>query len=160
MITRLREQVGADEVVLVTAAGRVIAGASRDLKLSPAGPSPLLLRQARENGQYSAVESRDGSLLMRVILPLPNSGLGDAQRYVQLTHPVPAPIVEAGEDVQTAYHAYRELSLSRESLKDIYIMTLTLTLLLAFLGAIALAFLLSRRLSAPLAVLEIGRAHV
>ena len=160
MITRLREQVGADEVVLVTAAGRVIAGASRDLKLSPAGPSPLLLRQARENGQYSAVESRDGSLLMRVILPLPNSGLGDAQRYVQLTHPVPAPIVEAGEDVQTAYHAYRELSLSRESLKDIYIMTLTLTLLLAFLGAIALAFLLSRRLSAPLAVLAEGTQAV
>ena len=161
MIRRLREQVGADDVMLLTASGRLIAGASRDLQ-KPTAPAPslLLVRQARENGQYSAVESRDGSLLMRVIVPLPNSGLGDAQRFLQLTHPVPAPIVEAGENVQTAYHAYKELSLSRESLKDIYIMTLTLTLLLALLGAMSLAFLLSRRLSQPLAVLAEGTQAV
>jgi nitrogen fixation/metabolism regulation signal transduction histidine kinase len=119
-----------------------------------------VLQQARRNGQYSAVESRDGGLLMRVIVPIPNSGLGEAQRFLQLTHPVPASVVEAGENVQTAYNAYKELSLSRESLKDIYIMTLTLTLLLALLGAIALAFLLSRRLSQPLAVLAEGTQAV
>ena len=39
-------------------------------------------------------------------------------------------------------------------------MTLTLTLLLALLGAIALAFLLSRRLSQPLAVLAEGTQAV
>jgi nitrogen fixation/metabolism regulation signal transduction histidine kinase len=161
MIHRMREQVGADDVMLVTAAGRTIASARRDTERTPPpAPPALLLRQARENGQYSAVEARDKSLLMRVIVPIPNSGLGEAQRFLQLSHPVPQSVVEAGENVQTAYHAYRELSLSRETLKDIYIMTLTLTLLLALLGAIALAFLLSRRLSEPLAVLAEGTQAV
>src|SRR5206468_9098615 len=54
---------------------------------------------------------------------------------------------------QSVYRAYKELSLSRQGLKEIYILTLTLTLLLALFSAIALAFLLSRRLSKPLAVL-------
>jgi nitrogen fixation/metabolism regulation signal transduction histidine kinase len=161
VIHRMREQVGADDVVLMTARGQVVASASRDTHNGgPPAPSPVVLQQARRNGQYSAVESRDGGLLMRVIVPISNSGLGEAQRFLQLTHPVPASVVEAGENVQTAYNAYKELSLSRESLKDIYIMTLTLTLLLALLGAIALAFLLSRRLSQPLAVLAEGTQAV
>jgi len=62
--------------------------------------------------------------------------------------------------VQSVYRAYKELSLSRQGLKEIYILTLTLTLLLALLSAIALAFLLSRRLSKPLAVLAEGTQAV
>ena len=162
LLQRMREQVGADDVMLITAGGRLIASASRDLekKSAPPAPSPVVLMQARKNGQYAAVESRGSGLLMRVIVPVQNTGLGEAQRFIQLTHPVPQSVVEAGENVQTAYHAYKELSLSRESLKDIYIMTLTLTLLLALLGAMALAFLLSRRLSQPLAVLAEGTQAV
>ncbi len=161
LLHRMREQVGADDVMLLTGAGRVVASASRDLeKPPPTPPSAVVLLQARRNRIYAAIESSGSGLLMRVVLPVPNTGLGDSQRFVQLTHPVPQQIVEAGENVQTAYHAYKELSLSRESLKDIYIMTLTLTLLLALLGAIALAFLLSRRLSQPLAVLAEGTQAV
>ncbi len=63
-------------------------------------------------------------------------------------------------EVQSVYRAYKELSLSRQGLKEIYILTLTLTLLLALLSAIALAFLLSRRLSKPLAVLAEGTQAV
>jgi len=62
--------------------------------------------------------------------------------------------------VQSVYRAYKELSLSRQGLKEIYILTLTLTLLLALLSAVALAFLLSRRLSNPLAVLAEGTQAV
>jgi nitrogen fixation/metabolism regulation signal transduction histidine kinase len=155
LIHRMREQVGADDVVLVTASGRLVGSASRDLdkKATPPTPSILLLRQARDNRQYAAIESSDKALLMRVIVPIANSGLGDTQRFLQLTHPVPQQVVEAGESVQTAYRAYKELSLARGGLKEIYILTLTLTLLLALLGAVALSLLLSRRLSQPLAVL-------
>ena len=68
--------------------------------------------------------------------------------------------LDQGESVQSVYRAYKELSLSREGLKEIYILTLKLTLLLALLSAIALAFLLSRRLSKPLAVLAEGTQAV
>ncbi|MCC6475103.1 MAG: HAMP domain-containing protein, partial [Burkholderiales bacterium] len=153
LFARMREQVGTDEAVLVTGGGRIIAGASQALDSVPAGPSAVVLLQARRNQQYAAVETREKGLLMRVVVPIPNSGIGEAQRYVQLTHPVPQPVIEAGDSVRTAFEAYKELSLSRAALKHIYILTLTLTLLLAFLAAVALSILLSRRLSQPLAAL-------
>ena len=154
LIARMREQVGTDDVMLITADGRVIRSASRDLKRpEPRPPSALVLMQVRKNGQYAAVESQERNQIMRVVIPVPNSGLGEAQRFLQLTHAVPQSIIDAGENVLTARDAYKELSLSRQSLKDIYILSLTLTLMLALLGAVALAFLLSRRLSQPLAVL-------
>ena len=92
-------------------------------------------------------------LLMRVIVPVMSSGGNDLSRYLQLTQAVPAHLLEATENVRTASTAYRELSLSRESLKDIYVLSLSLVLLLALLAAIALAYLLSRRLAQPLEVL-------
>src|SRR5690606_35820072 len=77
----------------------------------------------------------------------------DDNRVLQLLQPVPASLAESAETVQAVYRDYRELSLLRVGLKRIYILTLTLALLLSLFTAIALAFILSRRLSAPLAVL-------
>jgi nitrogen fixation/metabolism regulation signal transduction histidine kinase len=45
---------------------------------------------------------------------------------------------------------YKELSLLQEGLKRIYLLTLTLALLLALFSALALAFILSRRVAEPL----------
>jgi nitrogen fixation/metabolism regulation signal transduction histidine kinase len=162
VLNRLREQAGAEDALLITAGGKVIAGASRNLgKLLPPLPSPALLRQARNTRGYAAIEPDGGKgLMLRAIVPINSLSLADEPRLLQLTQPVPATLAETAESVQSVYHAYRELSLSRQGLKDIYILTLTLTLLLALFGALALAFLLSRRLSAPLAVLAKGTQAV
>jgi len=112
------------------------------------------LRDARQVRGYSVVEPvGDKGLLLRVIVSLQSPRRADEPRLLQLTHWVPPTLAEQGESVQSVYRAYKELSLSRQGLKEIYILTLTLTLLLALFSAIALAFLLSRRLSKPLAVL-------
>ncbi len=58
--------------------------------------------------------------------------------------------------MQSVYQDYQELSYSRESLKQVFALTLTLVLMLAMLTAVAIAFVLSRRLSTPLAVLAEG----
>ena len=124
-------------------------------------PAAQALRQARQNRGYGAVEPfGDKGLLLRVIVPLGSLNLAEEPRLLQLTHPVPQALAEHGESVQTVYRAYKELSLSRQGLKEIYILTLTLTLLLALFSALALAFLLSRRLSQPLAVLAEGTQAV
>jgi nitrogen fixation/metabolism regulation signal transduction histidine kinase len=161
-LNRLRERAGADEALLITAGGKVIAGASRDLgKLLPPMPSPTLLRQARTNRGYAAIEPDGGKgLMLRVITPIISLNLAGETTMLQMTQPVPTSLAETAEAVQSVYHAYRELSLSRQGLKHIYILTLTLTLLLALFGALALAFLLSRRLSQPLAVLAEGTQAV
>jgi len=161
-LNRLRERAGAEDALLVTPGGMVVAGASRDLgKLFPSIPTPSQLRQTRANRSYAAIEPDGGKgLVLRVITPLSSLRLSDEPRLLQLTQPVPASLAETAENVQSVYHQYRELSLSRQGLKQIYILTLTLTLLLALFGALALAFLLSRRLSQPLAVLAEGTQAV
>jgi len=162
LLSRLREQAYVEEAVLVNADGLVLATARRELQRSePPAPSPQALRDARQIRGYGAVEPvGDKGLLLRVIVSLENPGVRGEARFLQLTQWVPQTVAEQGESVQSVYRAYKELSLSRQGLKEIYILTLTLTLLLALLSAVALAFLLSRRLSQPLAVLAEGTQAV
>jgi len=154
-LNRLREQAGAEDALLVTASGQVVAGASRDLgKLLPPVPSAGLVRQARNARGYSAVEPEgEKGLVLRTIMPLDSLSFGDEPKFIQLTRHAPSALAEPADSVQSVYHAYKELALSRQGLKEIYIVTLTLTLLLTLSAALALAFLLSRRLSQPLAEL-------
>ena len=58
--------------------------------------------------------------------------------------------------MQDVYRDYQELSYSRDSIHDVFKLTLTLVLMLAMLSALAIAFVLSRRLSRPLTVLAEG----
>jgi nitrogen fixation/metabolism regulation signal transduction histidine kinase len=148
--------------LLLTGGGEILASASRETgKLVPPAPSAQALREGRQVRGYSAVEPvGDKGLLLRVIVPVEGPRRAEEARLLQLTHWVPQALAEQGESVQSVYRAYKELSLSRQGLKEIYILTLTLTLLLALLSAIALAFLLSRRLSQPLAVLAEGTQAV
>jgi len=159
---RLREQAGVEDALLLTAGGKVLSSASREAyRLVPSIPTTTALRQARQNRSYTSIEPQgDQGILLRVIVPVDSLSLSEETRMLQLTQPVPQSLAEQGESVQSVYRAYKELSLSRQSLRNIYILTLTLTLLLALFSAIALAFLLSRRLSEPLAVLAQGTQAV
>jgi nitrogen fixation/metabolism regulation signal transduction histidine kinase len=162
LLARLRDQAYVEEAVLIAADGEVLAKVHREpATVEPPSPGAQALRDAEQIRGYAAVEPvGDKGLLLRVIVSLEHpAGRGEA-RFLQLTQWVPPSLAEQGESVQSVYRAYKELSLSRQGLKEIYILTLTLTLLLALLSAIALAFLLSRRLSRPLAVLAEGTQAV
>ena len=153
-LDRVRERTGAEHALIVGASG-VIASASRAIgPLMPDAPPTVVLRQARQNRGYRAIEpSGERGLMLRVVVPLPGRSVIDEPKLLQLTQIVPAGMAASADAVQTVYRNYKELMLSREGLKDLYILTLTLTLLLALFFALALAFILSRRLSAPLATL-------
>lgn len=126
-----------------------------------APPSLDKLRQARSGRGYREIESIDGKdLLLRVLVPVSPVGLGMETRILQLTQPVPASLALNADRVQQVYRDYQELSLGREGLTRIYAMTLTLTVLLALFAAIAIAFILARRLSAPLSILAEGTQAV
>jgi nitrogen fixation/metabolism regulation signal transduction histidine kinase len=161
LLSRLREQVYVEEASLLTLDGYVLARAGREGgRVAAPAPSTQALQKARSERRFSAVEPvGEKGLLLRVIVSL-ERGSAAEPRLLQLTQRVPPALAEQGESVQSVYRAYKELSLSRQGLKEIYILTLTLTLLLALLSAIALAFLLSRRLSRPLAVLAEGTQAV
>ncbi len=153
VLNRLREQAGVPEAVIVSAAGRLLASATGDVSmLVPELPSAQVLRQARNARAYGAVDAPAGKpLALRVVVPLASLALAEEQRFLQLRQPVPQQFARSAEAVEAAYRDYRELALSRQGLKRIYIVTLTLALSMALLVAIALAVLLADRLSEPLA---------
>ncbi|MCC6211625.1 MAG: HAMP domain-containing protein [Burkholderiales bacterium] len=153
LLGRLRDQAGVQEAVIVSAGGRVLASSSVDVtRLVPELPSQQELRQARGARGYTAIDAVAGKpLALRVIVPVASLSLAEEARYLQLRQTVPEQFGRSAEAVEAAYRDYRELALSRQGLKRIYIVTLTLALSMALLVAIALAVLLANRLSEPLA---------
>jgi nitrogen fixation/metabolism regulation signal transduction histidine kinase len=161
-LNRLREQAGVQSATLFSAGGQVIASSAGErVALLPDLPTPAQLRRARQGIAVSAVEGEAaGGLMLRVLVPLSAFPFGGETRVLQLTQTVPAAIAASAESVQAVYRDYQELSLARDSLKRMYTVTLTLALLLSLFAAIAAAFLLARRLSAPLSILARGTEAV
>ena len=165
LMARVREQIGAEDVLLLSTSGTPLGGASRQSGSKPPLPSEANIRLALQNPNGFAVVEPfgDKGLMMRSIVqvrPAPELQPPGQLRLLQLTQPVPQALAEAGDAVQSVFHGYKELSLSRQGLKQTYIVTLTLSLLLALFAALAIAFLLSRRIARPLAILAEGTAAV
>ncbi|MDR2093659.1 MAG: HAMP domain-containing protein [Azoarcus sp.] len=162
-INRLREWMGVGSVTLLGMNGQVQATAIDDgvARLLPDTPSLQQLRQAYQNRGLSMVESSpDGRLVIRLLVPVEGRNLADGPRLLQLTQPVPESFGKHAEAVQEAYRDYQQLTLGRADLRLIYTLTLTLAMLLALLTAIAAAFILTRRLAAPLRILAEGTQAV
>ncbi|MEW6314040.1 MAG: ATP-binding protein [Pseudomonadota bacterium] len=161
-LDHLREQAGVQEATLFSERGALIAfSGMQQSNIVPELPSAAVLRQARLQQAYGAIESLpDKGLYLRVVVPVNVLSATENVRILQLMQAVPEVIAKDAEMVQAGYRDYQELSLSRIGLKRLFGLTLTLTLLLALLFAILLAFLLSERLSAPLQVLAEGTRAV
>ncbi len=160
--SRLVDQTGAQDGTLFSQSGQIIAfsgseGEGHVLDF----PSPSILHQIRMQKPYSDVESiPDKGLYLKVIVPVNVLKLNEDIRVLQLLKHVPKQFAQDAETVQSVYRDYQGLSLSRLGLKRLYGLTLTLSLLLALLCALAIAFFISEKLSAPLAILAEGTRAV
>ena len=157
LLNDLREKSGIQDAVLLTPEGRILSISSNDPNsFLPELPSVGQLRQA-QNRVYGKIEPiPNKGLYLRVLAPVNVQELAGETRILQLLQPVPKSLSNTAEAVQEVYRDYQELSYSRSSLKDNFKLTLTLVLMLAMLSALAIAFVLSRRLTQPLAVLAEG----
>jgi nitrogen fixation/metabolism regulation signal transduction histidine kinase len=157
LLNDLREKSGIQDAALLTLQGGIISVSSGDASsFLPELPSIPQLRQARSRvyGKIEPIPNK--GLYMRVLAPVNAQDIAGETRILQLLQPVPKSLSNTAEAVQDVYRDYQELSYSRNSLKDVFKLTLTLVLMLAMLSALAIAFLLSRRLSKPLEVLAEG----
>ena len=156
----LREQAAVHEAALLTPEGDIIAFSGTDSEqLMPVMPNPSVLRQVRLQQPYLSIEEDgDFSLRLRVAVPVHYSA-GETE-ILQLVQPVSEKLARDAAMVQEAYRDYQELSLSREGLKRLYTLALTLSLGLALLSVLLLAIMFSNRLSAPLGFLAAGTRAV
>ncbi len=158
----LREQAGVEDATLFSGRGKILAhsGAERG-RIVPDAPGAAAMRQIRMQQSYSVIEAiPERGLFLRVLAPVNVVTLTEETRVLQLLQAVPQQLARDAEIVQTGYREYQELQLSRRGLKRLYAITLTLTLLLALLSSLGLAFVLSDRLSAPLSALVEGTRAV
>jgi PAS domain S-box-containing protein len=162
ILNSLREQAGVTEATLFTGRGRIIqhAGAA-SAGVAPEAPPAAALRLLRSQQVYAQADATpERGLLLRVVAPVNVLSLAEEPRALQLVQVVPQRLAQHAETVQFGYREYQELVLGRKGLKRLYGITLTLTLLLSVLAALAAAFLLSEELSAPLIALVEGTRAV
>ncbi|HPU50089.1 MAG TPA: HAMP domain-containing protein [Burkholderiaceae bacterium] len=166
-LSRLREQSGVQEALVLAGNGRIItASGGQFARLVPDLPPADALRQARLTRQFARVEggepgSSDRALKLRVIVMVSMDGQRiDNSRYLQLVQTVPTVLAENAEAVQQGFRDFQQLSLSREGLKRIFRITLTLTFLLTVFAAVAGAFLLAGWLTGPLSELAAATRSV
>ncbi|HSV58509.1 MAG TPA: ATP-binding protein [Variovorax sp.] len=175
-LERLREQLGASEVMLWSGGGQLIAGTgTARFQLSPANrPSVQQFRQARSERALAHIEGLDESDIAQqatagppaatiralALVRRPGFDLGADSRYLQITVPLPPAVVANALAVQEANREYQERALAREGLLRMYIGTLTLSLFLAVFGAVLLAVLFGNQLARPLLVLADGVRQV
>jgi nitrogen fixation/metabolism regulation signal transduction histidine kinase len=175
LLTRVREVTGVREAMVLTGSGRPIAFVTDQLgQLLPQGPPTNVLNQLRVTGGYASAEnpmtpglgSDPSKLILRIIVPLGTPTHSSAPlssgdvRWLQLVKPVPEQLVLNAEEVREGYRDYQELALSRQGLRQLFGVTLTLALLIAVFAAMAVALFLSKRLVQPLLALASGTQAV
>ncbi|HET6787071.1 MAG TPA: HAMP domain-containing protein, partial [Aquabacterium sp.] len=165
-LERLREQLGADRVALISEAGALTiqVGGQNDLGLS-AGRVPTAWREdARNRGVVSLIEGLDDGKEPRVMalawMPDRSFSLQSRGRFLLVQQPIPAKLLRNALDVENASREYQQRSLGREGLRRMYIGTLTLSLVLAVFGALLLAATLGQQLARPLVLLAEGVSEV
>jgi nitrogen fixation/metabolism regulation signal transduction histidine kinase len=160
-LLRLREQNAVQSAALFSVGGQLLSSASSEISgLLSDLPTQAQLKQARSTQAVTAVDGEGGKLYLRVLVPVAARTVFDEPRILQLIQPVPPSLAYDAEAVQGVYRDYQELQLARQGLTRIYALTLTLTVLVALFGAFALAFVMARRLSAPLSILAEGTQAV
>ncbi len=189
-LARVMEENQLQDGMVVSGNGNVIASTGSKLTaLVPDAPTPAMLARARSMDGFGAIEGDEGAgndegrtggsvaarggktqsvdsggLRFRIIVALRGDGsllsLRSHQRYLQILQPVPEQLAKDAEALRAAYGEYQERSLARSGLRNFYLVTLTLVLLLAVFAAMVSAFLLATDLAQPLLLLAEGTKAV
>ncbi|MDH3619336.1 MAG: ATP-binding protein [Gammaproteobacteria bacterium] len=159
----LRRDSGAREVTLYGANNTVLATSSDSATASlPQALTEEVVLQMQQGRPFVSLESlASGRVEVRTAVVFTHrAGRVQQARVVQAHYPVADRLGKMVSSVENSYQEYQQLVFFREDLKDLLTWTLAFVLLLSLLTAIAGAFVLSRRLVAPIQDLVAGTRAV
>ena len=158
-LSMMRRESGASEVTVYGSNNRILATSS---DRSSAGlPTPLseeVRAQMQQNRPYVSLDPDDYKIRTAVTLRV--TGRAQPVGVIQAYYPVPERLARMANSVDNSYREYQQLEFLREPLKSTFSLTLTVVLMLSLLTAIYGAFVLSRRLVAPIQDLVAGTRAV
>ncbi|MBM38237.1 MAG: two-component sensor histidine kinase [Woeseia sp.] len=162
-LSMMRRESGASEMTLYGDNNRILATSSG----SPTAtfPKPLseeVSLQIQQNRPFVSLEPLNtGSSEIRTAISFTYRGNQALKtRVIQAHFPVDERLGEMISSVENSFSEYQQLVFFREDLKDLLTITLTFVLLLSLLAALYGAFVLSRRLVAPIQDLVAGTRAV
>ncbi|MDQ3730862.1 MAG: ATP-binding protein [Pseudomonadota bacterium] len=152
---------GAVELTLFSAHSRIIATSSMSTAIVPSLPSDTVMRLVSQGESYVGLDRSKGfGLRVRLVFPVPATADNPEPRFLQALYPLTDRIGALAGSVERAFSIYDELIYLREPLKQSFMVTLSLVLLLALLFAAWAAFYSARRLMAPISELAEGTKAV
>lgn len=157
-IDRALDRLDAAQIALFGRDGRLLALAAADPSLIEADPPPDELQLVlRESARAMAAEPVDGGLQLRALHLV--GGARDAPT-LQVLSRLPESYAQGLLRVERGIAQARQAAFLRDALKLAFVLILSFVLLLSMLLAVLLAFVLSRRLVAPIGRLAAATERV
>lgn len=151
---RLSRRVSASgplELTLLSSAGNVLASAAINPTSLPDRPGDFPFLQALERGEYAAAEPiGDDQLQIRVIYRLMADSPGSEMRLLQAIYPLPDSVTALTATIEREYYRYQNVNYLRTSLKQSFLLILSLVLILTVLLAMLAAMNTAKRMVAPI----------
>ena len=145
VLKTISEQLGSQELMLVSTTGAVIA--SRGIENRPS--LDIILRVVQGAVSAELNPSRYG-FVVRVVVPIHGVGGAPSEQALQVLYPVSGVSGELADKVQESFRRYQQMLFLSKPLKLGSILTLTLALLLSVLTALWFAFYAARRMMVPI----------
>ncbi len=161
-LSMLRRESGASEITVFGMNRRIVATSS-DLSAGtmPALPKDEVILQIRQNRPFVSLDPLErGSFQIRTAVAFGDRSRPESVGLIQAQFPVTERIGRMANNVDVSYSKYKRLVYLRDPLKRNFTFTLTVVLLLSMLSSVYGAFVLSRRLVAPIQNLVAGTRAV
>jgi len=158
----LQRESGASEITLFGRNSQIIATSSdQSAGTLPQPPKNEVLLQVRQNLPYFSLDPLDdGRYEIRTAVPLTDPRRPRVIGLIRARFPVGGRIGGMVDSVESSYLHYKEVLYLREPLKRTFSLTLTVVLMISLLASIYGAFVLTRRLVAPIQDLVAGTRAV
>jgi len=156
---KMRRESGASEITIYGSNNRIVATSSDSA--TAALPYPIkeeVLLQMQQDRPYVALDPENFVVRTAVVFRL--RGRAEPLGVIQAHYPITDRLARMAESVDSSYLGYKRMLYLREPLKNTLSLTLTVVFLLSLLAAVYGAFVLSRRLVAPIQDLVAGTLAV
>jgi nitrogen fixation/metabolism regulation signal transduction histidine kinase len=155
----LRRESGASEITIYGSNNRILATSSGSSQAElPRGLSEEVLLQLQQGRPYVALDPE--GYIVRTAVLFRVSGRAEPIGVLQAQFPITERLARMAESVDTSYLGYQRMLYLREPLKETLSLTLAIIFMLSLLAAVYGAFVLARRLVAPIQDLVAGTRAV
>ena len=158
-LSTLRRESGASEITIYGSNNRILATSTDSAEAGlPQALSEEALLQLQQGRPYVALDPE--SYVVRTAVFFRISGRAEPVGVMQAHFPITERLARMADSVDKSYVAYQRMLYLRQPLKETLSLTLTIIFMLSLLAAVYGAFVLARRMVAPIQDLVAGTRAV